>query len=72
VLLQRRIELWGEGFAGLDLKRLNKGFDRNYEGNNHLAGFIIAVPAQDERWTYQLPQREIQENTHISESEQNK
>lgn len=71
ILLQRRIELWGEGFAGFDLRRLNKGFDRNYEGTNHLAGFVIAMPAQDKRWVYQLPQREIQENTKISESEQN-
>jgi len=71
VLLQRRIELWGEGFAGFDLRRLNKGFDRDYEGTNHLAGFIIAVPAQDPKWVYQLPQREMQENTKISESEQN-
>ncbi len=71
VLLQRRIELWGEGFAFFDLKRLNKGIDRNYEGTNHLAGYIIAVPAQDVNWTYQIPQREIQENIKISESEQN-
>ena len=71
VILQRRIELWGEGFAFFDLKRQNKGIDRRYEGNNHLAGFVIAVPAQDVNWTYQIPQREIQENTLISESDQN-
>ena len=71
VLLQRRIELWGEGFVYFDLKRLNKGFDRTYEGTNHLpGGFVIKVDAQDPRWVYQLPQREIQENTKISESEQ--
>lgn len=71
VLLQRRIELWGEGFSAFDSKRLNKGIDRNYEGTNHLAGFVIAVPAQDARWTYQIPLREIQENTLITEDDQN-
>lgn len=71
VALQRRIELWGEGFAYFDLKRLNRGIDRNYEGNNHLAGYDFAVPAQDPKWTYQIPRKELQENTHISEADQN-
>ena len=69
--LQRRIELWGEGFAYYDLKRLNKGIDRTYEGNNHLAGYKLAVPARDVRWTYQIPLKEMQENTMISDDEQN-
>lgn len=71
VYLQRRIELWGEGFAYFDLKRLNKGIDRNYSGSNHQAGYKLTVPAQDVRWTYQLPQRELQENTLITEQDQN-
>jgi hypothetical protein len=69
--LQRRIELWGEGFAYYDLKRLNKGTDRSYEGNNHLAGYDIAVPARDTRWYYQIPLSEIQENDLINEEDQN-
>nr|WP_314697178.1 RagB/SusD family nutrient uptake outer membrane protein [uncultured Prevotella sp.] len=32
---QRRVELWGEGFATFDIKRLNKGIIRSYEGTNH-------------------------------------
>lgn len=35
---QRRVELWGEGFATFDLKRLQKGIIRNYAGTNHLEG----------------------------------
>lgn len=35
---QRRVELWGEGFATFDIKRLNKGIIRSYEGTNHLEG----------------------------------
>lgn len=32
---QRRVELWGEGFAYFDLKRLNKGIIRSYKNSNH-------------------------------------
>lgn len=71
IYLQRRLELIGEGFTFFDLKRLNKGIDRSYEGNNHLAGYAITVPARDPRWTFQLPRTELQENIHIDESEQN-
>lgn len=71
VYLQRRIELWGEGFTYFDLKRLNKGIDRNYEGSNHYTGYKLTVPAHDVRWTFQLPLREIQENFNISEEDQN-
>lgn len=71
VLLQRRIELWGEGFSYFDLKRNNLGIDRNYEGNNHLAGCKLKVPAHDVLWTYQIPLSEIQENSLIGEEDQN-
>lgn len=71
ILLQRRIELWGEGFAYFDLKRLNRGINRKYDGTNHLAGYIHEIPARDVKWIYQIPQAEIQENDHISENEQN-
>ena len=33
---QRRVELWGEGFATFDIKRLNKGVIRSYAGTNHI------------------------------------
>ena len=71
VYLQRRIELWGEGFSYYDLKRLNKGIDRAYTGNNHLDGYKLVVPARDVRWTYQIPLKEIQENDLINEEDQN-
>ena len=61
----------GEGFAYYDLKRLNKGIDRTYEGNNYMPGYNIAVPARDTRWIYQIPLREIQENDLINEEDQN-
>ena len=36
---QRRVELWGEGFATKDIKRLNKGIIRSYAGTNHIDTF---------------------------------
>jgi hypothetical protein len=63
VFLQRRIELWGEGFGYFDLKRLHKGVDRTYSGTNHRTK--IVVPAGDARWVYQIPSAEVQENPLI-------
>ena len=36
---QRRVELWGEGFATFDIKRLEKGITRSYAGTNHPEGY---------------------------------
>ena len=71
VLLQRRIELWGEGFSYFDLKRFNKGIDRSYSGSNHQSANKLVVPAGDKRWIYQIPEREIQENSEISKEDNN-
>lgn len=35
---QRRVELWGEGLATFDIKRLNKSVIRSYAGTNHPEG----------------------------------
>ena len=32
------LELWGEGFATFDIKRLNKGIIRSYANSNHFDG----------------------------------
>lgn len=60
VLKSRRLELWGEGFRFLDLKRLNLPLDRT--GANHSAvvtNNLLTVPANDNRWTWLIPQGEI-------------
>ncbi|MDR0962960.1 MAG: RagB/SusD family nutrient uptake outer membrane protein [Mediterranea sp.] len=36
---QRRLEFWGEGLATFDIKRLNKGIIRSYDGTNHVEGY---------------------------------
>ena len=60
VLTSRRLELWGEGFRFLDLKRLNLPLDRT--GANHsttVTNNLLTVPAGDKRWTWLIPQAEI-------------
>lgn len=69
VYLQRNIELWGEGFGFLDLKRLNKGVNRTYEGSNHVTKIDVSAGTVD--WVYQIPLTEIQENDALSENDQN-
>ena len=44
---QRRVELWGEGFATFDIKRLNKAIIRSYANTDHFDGYqwnTISVP----------------------------
>lgn len=60
ILMSRRLELWGEGFRFLDLKRLNLPLDRT--GANHsttVTNNLLTVPADDKRWTWLIPQAEI-------------
>ena len=37
---QRRVELWGEGFATFDVKRFQAGVIRSYPDTNHLTGYL--------------------------------
>jgi hypothetical protein len=59
ILIQRRIELWGEGFRFYDLKRLNQSLDRT--GANHVTAVAttLTVPAGDVQWEFLIPQDEI-------------
>ncbi len=60
IMIQRRAELWGEGFRFYDLKRTNAPLNRN--GGNHNASFnngVFDVPAGDKQWQFLIPQDEI-------------
>jgi hypothetical protein len=62
IMIQRRAELWGEGFRFTDLKRLNLPLNRN--GANHVASVatVFDIPAGDQRWQWLFPQAEINAN----------
>jgi hypothetical protein len=71
IYLQRRIELWGEGTAWFDLKRLKKPLMRDYAGTNHAAFGRTNEPAEGNRFRFQLPLDEINANPNISDADQN-
>ncbi|HTM97593.1 MAG TPA: RagB/SusD family nutrient uptake outer membrane protein [Pedobacter sp.] len=71
IMIQRRVELWGEGFRFFDLKRLNLPVDRT--GGNHtiaLSG-VLTVPAGGPEWQWAIPQAEIDANPAIGPGGQN-
>lgn len=48
VWFQRRVELWGEGFANPDTRRLNKPFVRFHDSNSNMPdAFRFNVAADD-------------------------
>ena len=71
VYKQRRLELWGEGFALFDHLRLKKGINRAYEGSNHLSTCRYTINAGSWYFLYQIPQMEIDNNAALSETDQN-
>lgn len=60
ILNSRRLELWGEGFRFLDLKRLGLPLDRTGTNVvNSVVNNVLTVPADDKKWTWLIPQSEI-------------
>jgi hypothetical protein len=75
ILLQRRIELWGEGFALLDIKRLKTGLNRPTGAGNHgapsLDAGVYTLPDAEPRMIMKLPKREIDNNIEMTQADQN-
>ncbi|MDQ8006618.1 MAG: RagB/SusD family nutrient uptake outer membrane protein [Pedobacter sp.] len=64
--IQRRIELWGEGFRFLDLKRKNQALDRTGTGATTELGQYLERSAGGIWWQFKIPRREIQANPFIN------
>ncbi|MDR0834799.1 MAG: RagB/SusD family nutrient uptake outer membrane protein [Candidatus Symbiothrix sp.] len=71
IWLQRRIELWGEGFATFDIKRLNKGITRSYTGTNHPTGKRFNTNTQPAWMNYCIVRTEFNNNFSIDPDENN-
>ncbi|MDR0681958.1 MAG: RagB/SusD family nutrient uptake outer membrane protein [Dysgonamonadaceae bacterium] len=71
IYLQRRIELWGEGFSYFDHKRLKLGFTRSYEGTNHREDAMYNKGPEDDVFRFRIPRQEIINNNGIEESDNN-
>ncbi|MBX2930790.1 MAG: RagB/SusD family nutrient uptake outer membrane protein [Chitinophagaceae bacterium] len=81
IYLQRRIELWGEGFSLLDIKRLHTGLNRptgtdnhgglNSTGNPNLNPIVYTLPDADPTFLMRIPQRELDSNGNMTAADQN-
>lgn len=69
ILLQRRIELLGEGFRFFDLKRLNQGLDRNGKGHDPTFTKPAVVPAGDPGWQFLIPTQEMNSNPLMKQND---
>lgn len=71
IRFERRIELWGEGFALLDIKRLKKGLDRTDSNHDPVVAQLMSLEPESTRFNFKIPQKEIDSNPFISDFDQN-
>lgn len=74
IKLQRRVELYGEGFSWLDHIRWDEGIDLTNSGAAEVlyqAGFKQDKPSLNDAWIWKIPQREIDANPNLTEADQN-
>lgn len=62
VLLQKRIELWGEGVIFYDYKRLNKGIETGYDGTIVPADVRFTTDGRAPWWNFCFSESEMQKN----------
>ena len=70
IILQRRIELWGEVGRIMDIKRLKTGFSRNFEGTNHPNRLLSRNTLDPEYpdFVMAIPQSEFDGNKNMDET----
>lgn len=62
MILQKRIEFWGEGILMFDYKRLNLGITRGYKGTNIPATARFNCEGRSPQWNLVIPRNEYQVN----------
>lgn len=71
LLLQKRIEFWGEGILIFDYKRLDMGITRAYPGSNHAGVFKYNTDGRSPQWNIVITRAEFQSNTAINDTNNN-
>ena len=71
MLLQKRIEFWGEGILMYDYKRLNQGITRGYSGTNFPAVARFNTEGRSPQWNIVITRSEFQSNTALSQANNN-
>jgi hypothetical protein len=60
IMIQRRVELWAEGFRFYDLKRLNEPLNRTGGNHNNTIAQLMQEPAGTLNWQFLIPRAEIE------------
>lgn len=71
LLLQKRVEFWGEGILLFDYKRLDAGITRSYPGSNHAGVFKLNTIGRSPQWNIVITRAEFQSNTAINDTNNN-
>ena len=71
MLLQKRIEFWGEGILFYDYKRLDQGITRGYSGTNFPAVARFNTEGRSPQWNLVITRGEYQSNTAINDGNNN-
>ena len=74
MMIQKRIEFWGEGVLIYDYKRLNKGITRDYKGSvttNFTRDYLLNTTGRSPQWNFCIPLSELQTNLGITSDENN-
>ena len=71
LLLQKRVEFWGEGILLFDYKRLDAGITRAYPGSNHAGVFKYNTVGRSPQWNIVITRAEFQSNTAINDTNNN-
>jgi len=67
ILVQRRWELWGEGFRFLDLKRMGASLDRACANFQQSVAMVQTTAAGDKTWEWLIPKNEFEANKNLGE-----
>ena len=75
MMVQKRIEFWGEGVLIYDYKRLDMGITRDYKGsvvtNYTDKDYLINTTGRSPQWNFCIPLSELQTNLGITADENN-
>lgn len=66
LMLQKRIEFWGEGIIMYDMKRLDMSTKRGYVGTNAPASYRLNVEGRAPYWNLVITRNEAQNNPAVA------
>lgn len=74
MMVQKRIEFWGEGIMIYDYKRQNRGITRDYKGSvatNFTTDYLLNTTGRSPQWNFCIPLSELQTNRGITSDTNN-